>query len=70
MVGSASGVSGVVEYDADVHCFNDDEHEEPQRLIATEEVSDEANTIFECPECGVRRAVNLHVAPLRPDNDD
>lgn len=61
MSGSASGVSGSVQYDADVSCYNDHEGEQ---MFPTEETSDKGNTIFECPECDVRRAVNLQVVPV------
>jgi len=60
------GVSGPVQYDADVMCFSD-EHEEGQQMMPTEERSDQGNDILECPECGVRRAVKLHVAALGGD---
>ncbi len=60
------GVSGPVQYDADVVCYSDG-HEEGERMMPTEERSDQDNDILECPECGVRRAVNLHVARLGGD---
>ena len=68
MVGTTSGVSGVVQYDADVYCFNVDAHDDGERMHPTEETSDKGNSILECPECGVRRAVNLHVRPLGGDD--
>lgn len=64
MTGTSSGVSGPVQYDASVMCFNDDEHEDGVRMVAIGEQSDEGNDIFECVECGVRRAVNLRVVPV------
>lgn len=67
MPGTASGVSGVVQYDADVYCFNEDKHEEGERMFPTEKTSDKGNTVHECPECGVRRAVNLRVVPVGGD---
>lgn len=63
MNGTTMGVSGPVQYDADVICYSD-EHEDGVRLMPTEQQSDKGNDILECPQCGVRRAVNLHVAPL------
>jgi len=63
MTGSASGVSGPVEYDATVMCFSD-KHDDGVHMIATDEQSDNGNDIFECVECGVRRAVNLRVVPV------
>ena len=57
------GVSGSVEYDLSVMCFNDD-HDAGIRLIYAEEQSDKGNDILECPECGARRAVDVHVAPV------
>lgn len=62
------GVSGPVQYDADVVCYSDD-HEESARLIPTEEQSDKGNDILECPKCGVLRAVNLHVVPVAPSDN-
>lgn len=64
MTGTATGVSGVVEYDADVYCFNKDAHDDGEMMHPSDETSDKGNTIYECPECGVRRAVKLHVARL------
>ena len=64
MTGTTSGVSGVVQYDATVMCFNESEHEDGVHMIHAEEQSEEGNDILEYPECGVRRAVNVHVAPL------
>jgi hypothetical protein len=60
-VDTASGVSGSVEYDAELLCVND---HDPKRMHPQDETSVQGNTIYECPECGNRRAVNLHVAPL------
>lgn len=67
---TTNGVSGRVQYDADVTCFSD-AHEEGEIMMATEEQSDRGNDILECPECGVRRAVNLRVVPVaRIEPDD
>lgn len=65
MPSTTMGVSGCVQYDADVSCYNEDAHDEGQRMIRTGETSDKGNEILECPKCGVRRAVNLKVVPLR-----
>lgn len=72
MTGTSSGVSGSVQYDASVMCFNDEEHqsEDGVRMVAIGEQSDKGNDIFQCSECGIRRAVNLHVAPLQTDSSD
>lgn len=59
-----AGVSGDVQYDLDISCFAK-EHDDPQPMFETEELSDEGNAIVECPECGRRRAVNVHVAQVR-----
>lgn len=65
MSGTTMGVSGPVQYDAvlAVECFSD-EHGGSEKMFRTEVQSDRGNDILECPECGIRRAVNLHVAPL------
>jgi hypothetical protein len=62
---TGSGVSGAVQYDIDISCFAD-EHFEAQQMFPTDELTDRMNTIYECPECGVRRAVDVRVAPLAP----
>lgn len=59
---TASGVSGDVQYDLDIYCFND-EHD-GQLMHPTDERSDKGNTIFECDGCGNRRAANAHVVPV------
>jgi len=63
-----SAVSGDVQADVDISCFNDDH--DPARLFPTEERSNKGNTILECPECGERRAVNLEVRRLKPKRED
>jgi len=67
MTGTSSGVSGPVQYDASVMCFSD-EHDEGVQMIASGGQSDEGNDIFECVECGTRRAVNLRVVPVGGGN--
>lgn len=59
-----TAVSGDVQADADVSCYND-EHE-PARMVPTDETTEEGNSILECPECGTKRAVNLVVNTLKP----
>lgn len=63
MTGTSSGVSGSVQYDASIMCFND-EHDDGVQMIANGEQSDNGNDVFECVECGARRAVNLRVVPV------
>jgi predicted RNA-binding Zn-ribbon protein involved in translation (DUF1610 family) len=48
-VNTAAGVSGSVEYEADLYCFND---HDGKIMHLEDQTSDKGNTIYECPECG------------------
>jgi len=61
---TGSGVSGAAQYDIDISCYSN-AHDDGERMLPTDELSDRMNTVYECPECGIRRAVDVHVAPLR-----
>ena len=63
---TAAGTSGSVQYEADLFCFND---HDGKIMHPVDETSDKGNTIYECPECENRRAVNVRVAPLGGDSE-
>jgi hypothetical protein len=61
--GERSGVSGVVQYDLDISCYAD-AHDSGAQMLDTGDISDQGNPILACPDCGRRRAVNVHVRPV------